>query len=154
LQYHSLNLGATGTASMFMEAGANGSISVGDDGYSYSGGAFAGIGVGVKGTYSYGVGGVTMTSGAGVSSGWEVGGAYSEHATYKDGVVSFGMSGELAFLLGVKLDFKFEIDVAEFTDSMRDVADFLENDFANFFENDVIDFAEDVGSALNPSNWW
>jgi hypothetical protein len=37
---------------------------------------------------------------------------------------------------------------------MRDVADFLENDFANFFENDVIDFAEDVGSALNPSNWW
>ena len=64
------------------------------------------------------------------------------------------MSGELAFLLGIQLDFKIEIDIAEFTDSMRDVADFLGNDFANFFENDVIDFAEDVGSALNPSNWW
>ena len=69
-------------------------------------------------------------------------------------MISFGRSGELAFLIGVQFDFKFEIDVAEFTDSMRDVADFLGNDFANFFENDVIDFAEDVGSALNPSNWW
>ena len=64
------------------------------------------------------------------------------------------MSGELAFLIGVQFDFTIEIDIAEFTDSMIDVADFLGNDFANFFENDVIDFAEDVGSALNPSNWW
>jgi hypothetical protein len=34
------------------------------------------------------------------------------------------------------------------------VANFFENDFVDFFENDVVDFFEDVGSALNPSNWW
>ena len=147
-------VGGTGTASLYAEVGAEGMVSAGDDGVAVSGGAYAGIGVGVDGTASVGGGGVTTTVGGGVSEGLIVGAGGSAHGTYQDGVVSFGMSGELAFLIGVQFDFTIEIDIAEFTDSMIDVADFLGNDFANFFENDVIDFAEDVGSALNPSNWW
>lgn len=100
-----------------------------------------------------------MTAGAGVSSGYQIGARGEGHATYNDGVISFGLSGDLALLLGIKLDFNIEIDIGEFTDAVKDVVDFFGNDVtdflsedvADFFANDFVDFYDNV---FNPSNWW
>jgi hypothetical protein len=170
LQYHSLKAEGKGSAAIYAEAGARGEVAVGDDGASIAVGAHAGAGYQAGGEVTVGAAGVSVTVGASVSYGLQAGFDGDAHATYKDGVISFGMSGDIALIFGIKFDFNIEIDIGAFIDAVEDVVDFFandvadfftedvanffENDFVDFFENDVVDFFEDVGSALNPSNWW
>jgi hypothetical protein len=162
IQFGTFGGGGTASGAALMEAVLEGSAQFNDKGAAISYGAFAGVGMAgsVEGTVS--VAGISVTAGAGVSSGWQVGASGAAHATYDDGVISFGLSGDLAFLLGFSFDFNIEIDIGAFVDAMEDVGEFLtgdlvdffEGDFVDFFENDFVDFWEDVGAVLNPSNWW
>ena len=165
-----LGVGGAGTTSSFIYAVAEAQAAIGERGVEATLGAEVGVGMGVSGEGSFTLAGVTVGAGAGISSGFQAGFSGSGHATYEDGVVSFGLSGDLALLLGVEVDFNIDLDFAAIVDFgedltsldltgfvsgdvaefvTQDVADFFSEDVADFFANDVTDFfTQDVGDAF------
>jgi hypothetical protein len=140
-----LAVDGSGTASEFMYAVAEAKTSIGDRGVDVALGAEVGVGMGVSGEGSVTLAGITVGAGGGVSSGFQAGFAGGGHATYEDGVVSLGLSGDLALLIGVEFDFNIDIDIGAVIDFGEDIADFVTSDVADFFVEDVGDFfAEDV----------
>lgn len=159
-----LAVSGTGTGSEFIAAVGEARAAINDKGVDVALGGSAGIGLGASGEASVTLAGVKLEVSAGVSSGLQASFDVSGHATYDDGVISFGLGGKLALLLGIEFDFNIEIDIGALIDFGEDVADFFSNDVADFFsedvagffENDVKDFFvedvagffEDVGDAI------
>jgi hypothetical protein len=181
--YKSLGASASGSAWVGAEAGVSAGLTASDTGVAGKLGAHAGAGAGVEGTASGTAGGLTGTVGGGTSIGKQAGFEGEGQATYQDGVINFGLKGDLALVLGIKFGFNVAIDIGQVANAFDDVRDFYANDVANFYSEDAKGFFEDtgkeieqqakaagkvlnsagewvsstantVGKALNPSNWW
>jgi hypothetical protein len=98
---------------VYTQAGAEATmvIEVGDKGVKLEGGAEIGACIGVEGEAGVSGGGVALTTGAGTSWGsnhFGVGGGGT--ATFSDGVVALGVSGDVAAFVGVEFDVAISID--------------------------------------------
>ena len=105
-----------------------------EGGLSYS------LGVNYGGETTQGVAGVEVTGGGQASFGWGAGGSGKFNKSYDNGVLKLGATGDAALIVGVKINFKLEVDTNKFYDSMLDVGDFVQNDMRAFLESDVADF--------------
>lgn len=118
---------ASGSASTYTEVyvKADGSMSVGQNGVEMSAGAIAGYGVGAgaEGTAGFDtlLGGGSVSGGAEVSIGAQVGAEGEAHATYKDGNISIGISGEAALLVGLDADVDFDMNIGPAVDAANAV---------------------------------
>lgn len=116
---------AQGSASTYTEVyvRADGSVKVGQDGVEVKAGAIAGYGVGAGAEGSAGVntvvGGASIKGGTEVSIGAQVGAEGEAHATYKDGKIAIGISGEAALLVGLDADIDTEIDIGPTIDAVN-----------------------------------
>lgn len=118
---------ASGTVAVttYANAGAEGEMNFGDGEYGVGGeaGAEAGMMVTAEGTVSGSVGGVGGSATGGVEAGLGVGASAGGHAGYDNGVIEFGVSGELACLIGVEFDFDVSIDCNDVAETAEIVAD-------------------------------
>lgn len=118
---------ASGSATTYTEVyvKADGSVSVGENGVAVEAGAIAGYGVGAGAEGSAGfstlLGGGSVSGGAEVSIGAQVGAEGEAHATYEDGKISIGISGEAALLIGLDADIDFDMDIGPAIDSVNAV---------------------------------
>ena len=116
---------AQGSASTYTEVyvKADGSVTVGENGATVQAGAIAGysIGAGAEGSagVSTVVGGADVSGGAEVSIGAQVGAEGEAHATYEDGKVSIGISGEAAILVGLDADVNVDLDLGPTIDAVN-----------------------------------
>lgn len=112
-------VGASAGVDAYAQQGmsAEASAQVGDEGIAVSGETFAGTAVGVDatGTIDMGLGSTTATGG--VSIGEQVGVGAGGEATYKDGELTVGVSGEAAALVGVDVDLEQSVDVGAVVDT-------------------------------------
>lgn len=116
--------GEVGVA-MYAEAEGKGSLQFGDGDYGASGEGGAGYGYAATadGYHSQTVGGFTGGAGAGTSAGLQAGASGGGHAGIQDGKIHFGLSGDVALLVGVEFDFDIEIDTGKIADAANLVAD-------------------------------
>jgi hypothetical protein len=140
IRYGTVGVTSTVSASVYAEAGAYAVAQMNNHGVELGGGAFAGAGVGFEASGTVEAGGVALTGGASATIGLQVGFEGAGHATYEDGIVSFGVTADLAFLLGVKIDMNVTIDVDTVIHSFEDVSEFFTDDVANFFQHDARNF--------------
>ena len=118
---------ANGSASTYTEVyvKADGSMTVGQNGVAVEAGAIAGYGVGAGAEGSAGfdtlLGGGSVSGGAEVSIGAQVGAEGEAHATYKDGNISIGISGEAALLVGLDADVDFDMNIGPAIDAANAV---------------------------------
>ncbi len=110
--------GTVGTT-IYAKVDYTGNLAYGDGqyGFEHEAGAEAGIMVTAEGTSCNSVGGVGGCGTGGVSAGLGVGASAGGVAMYDDGEITFGVSGELALLLGVEFDFTVNIDVNNVADT-------------------------------------
>lgn len=118
------DVGASAGVDVYVQQGmsAEASAQVGDEGIAVSGETFAGTAVGVDatGTIDMGLGSTTATGG--VSIGEQVGVGAGGEATYKDGELTVGISGEAAALVGVDVDLEQSVDVDAVVDTSEAAA--------------------------------
>lgn len=108
---------AQGSADTYTEVyvHADGSVTVGENGATVQAGAVAGYSVGAEAKGSAGVntvlGDASVKGGAGASVGAQVGAEGEAHATYENGKISIGITGEAAILVGLKGDVNLNLDL-------------------------------------------
>lgn len=116
---------ASGSASTYTEVyvRADGSMTVGQNGVAVEAGAIAGYGAGAgaEGSARFNtlLGGGSVEGGAEVSIGAQVGAEGEAHATYEDGKISIGISGEAALLVGLDADIDFDMDITPAIDAVN-----------------------------------
>lgn len=116
---------AQGSASTYTEVyvHADGSVTVGENGATIQAGAIAGYGVGAGAQGSASVdtalGGASVSGKTEVSIGAQVGAEGEAHATYQDGKISIGISGEAALLVGLDADIDMDIDIGPTIDAVN-----------------------------------
>jgi hypothetical protein len=118
---------AEGEAGAFVGAGAagDGGAYYGGDKYGASGegSASAGAGVTAGGAAAGSAAGLGGGAGASVKAGWVVAAGGGGAATYDDGSIHLGFTGELAAFVGVKIDVHIEIDTKAVEETALLVAD-------------------------------
>lgn len=124
--------------------GAEASGQAGEQGVAASGETFAGTAAGVDAAGTIDTGIVSTTASGGVSVGEQVGIGGGGEATYKDGEVTLGVSGEAAALLGLDVDVKQSIDVGAAVDTGKATVK-AADDVAHGTEN----VAKDIGSSAS-----
>jgi hypothetical protein len=133
--------GVDGYVQQGMSAGASGQA--GENGVAASGEAFAGTAAGVDGTGTIDTGIVSTTASGGVSIGEQVGVGGGGEATYNDGQLTLGVSGDAAALVGLDVDVKQSVDVGAAVDT-GEAAVKASEDVAK----DVTHVAKDAGSTV------
>lgn len=118
-----VNAGVEGTAYVKTGASAEASARVGDEGVKAEGELFAGTAAGVDGSATVAVSGVSTTTGAGVSAGEQVGIGGGGEATFKDGVATVGVSGEVAVLVGAEVDLSVSVDTKKIEEDAKAAAE-------------------------------
>jgi len=103
------------------------------DGVSVGGGAIAGDGVtaGIGGGMRYGKTKVEVSSD--VSVGDQIGATGSCHATIKDGVLSIGVKGKVAALIGLKGDVNINIDTKAVANDGKSFVDHCNDAYKEIF---------------------
>jgi len=146
-------VGASAGVDAYVQQGmsAEASAQVGDEGVAVSGETFAGTAAGVDatGTIDMGLGSTTATGG--VSIGEQVGVGAGGEATYNDGELTIGVSGEAAALVGVDVDLEQSVDVGAVVDTGEAAAK-AADDAAKASEkaaNDAANAAKSVGSSAS-----
>jgi hypothetical protein len=118
-------VGIGGSVDAYAKSGneANVAMSVGQNGVSAGAGASVGSCVGVDGEVTVGLREASGTVGGGVSVGehFEAGG--SGEATFKDGVATIGVSGDIAALVGLEVDVSVKVDTNQIVNDGKVVAD-------------------------------
>ncbi len=104
-----------GSADAYAKSGTEASIgmSVGQNGISAGAEASIGNCVGVDGEATLGLREASGTVGGGVSIGEHLEAGGSGEATFKDGVATIGVSGEVAALIGAEVDVSVSIDTKQ-----------------------------------------
>jgi hypothetical protein len=130
-------IGGSATATMQSGAFVDASVEAGKHGVAVEGGASIGESAGIEATATGRNRYTEGTVGAGVSVGeqLEIGGG--GEATYKDGKLTIGMSGDIAALVGVEVDVKQTVDVGQAIHDTVHVA------------NHVADISKDAGKVIN-----
>lgn len=141
-------VGAQASVDAYVKQGvsAQASAQAGDKGVAASGDAFAGTAAGVDGSGTINAGIGSTTASGGVSAGEQVGVGGGGEATYNNGKVSVGVSGEAAALVGLDVDVKQTVDVKAATDTGKAAVKTADN-AAKSTEN----VAKDVGSSASKS---
>ncbi|MGZ5601488.1 MAG: tail fiber domain-containing protein [Methylobacter sp.] len=113
------DVGASAGVDAYVQQGmsAEASAQVGDEGIAASGETFAGTAAGVNATGTIDMGLVSSSATGGVSIGEQVGVGAGGEATYKDGELTVGISGEAAALVGVDVDLEQSVDVDAVVDT-------------------------------------
>lgn len=142
--------GVAGSASAYAQSGAfvDASLEAGKHGVAVEGGASIGESVGVEGTATGKNRYTEGTVGAGVSIGeqLEIGGG--AEATYKNGKITIGMSGDVAALVGVEVDVKGSVDVGQAVHDTVHVANQVA-DVSKDAVHQVADVSKDAGKAIS-----
>lgn len=157
-------VGASAGLDAYVQQGMSAEVSaqVGDEGVAVSGETFAGTAAGVDATGTIDTGIVSTTATGGVSVGEQVGIGAGGEATYKDGELTVGISGEAAALVGVDVDLEQSVDVgavadtgeaaAKAADDAAKAAQKTADDAAKASEkaaNDAANAAKSVGSSAS-----
>lgn len=142
---HSSSTGEVGVA-VVAEAGGNGYMQHGKGNYGAGGEGEAAYGsaASAEGYHSQTVGAAQVGGGGGASAGGQVGAGGGGHAGIQGDTIHFGLSGDVALLIGVEFDFDIAIDVGEIADVGKLIADGV-LDAAYAIEGGLID----AGDAIN-----
>jgi hypothetical protein len=135
-------VGVSGSADAYAKSGTEASIgmSVGQNGVSAEAEASIGNCVGVDGEATLGLREVSGTVGGGVNIGehFEAGG--SGEATFKDGVATVGVSGDVAALIGAEVDISVSIDTKQIVKDEK----VIENTVVHTIVPEVVDTSTKV----------
>lgn len=108
-------VGIGGSIDAYAKSGteANVGMNIGQNGVSAGAEASIGNCIGVDGEATLGLREVSGTVGGGVSIGEHLEAGGSGEATFKDGVATIGVSGDIAALIGVEVDVSVSIDTKQ-----------------------------------------
>jgi len=143
-------VGIEGSADAYAKSGTEASVgfSIGQNGVSAGAEASIGNCVGVDGEVTVGVREVSGTVGGGVSIGENVSIGGSGEATFKNGVATIGVSGDVAALIGAEIDLSVSIDTKQIVKDAEVVSKNTEK-VANTVATETTKVANDAGKVIN-----
>lgn len=139
-------VGIGGSVDAYAKSGteANIGMSVGQNGVSAEAEASIGNCVGVDGEATLGLREVSGTVGGGISIGEHLSAGGSGEATFKDGVATIGVSGDVAALIGAEVDLSVSIDTNQIIKDEK----VIENAVVHTVVPEVVDVSTKVANTV------
>jgi hypothetical protein len=144
-------VGIGGNVDAYAKSGTEASVamSVGQNGVSAGAEASIGNCVGVDGQATIGVREASGTVGGGVSIGEHLAAGGSGEATFKDGVATVGVSGDVAALIGLKVDASVSVDTKQIQKDTKAVEKVVEKTIIPETTKVVNTVVDKTGQAIN-----
>lgn len=151
-------VGIGGSVDAYAKSGTEASInmSVGQNGVSAEAEASIGNCVGVDGEATIGLREASGTVGGGVSIGEHLAAGGSGEATFKDGVATIGVSGDVAALIGAEVDLSVSIDTNQIIKDEKVIENAVVHtvvpeatNAANTVASETTKVVNDAGKAIN-----